>query len=182
MMCLIWIEYGYDYNVHLVSPNPNWQNDIYNKWYSLIETDGMFKIGRFFISHCRNEMVASVNTKRVSWVFWFHLTDNEKSQTSQNQQQQIIIRKHLAISQVRRIRVFSRRWRAFKKIFLLVDCQRNIFVPGFKMLQCRCDCSYFEDEPAIQSCYALLIQNNSWSLSWIFRNYTQNSLKCSLSS
>ena len=27
-------------------------------------------------------------------------------------------------------------------------------VPGLKMLLCRCDCSYFEDEPAIQSCYS----------------------------
>ena len=32
--------------------------------------------------------------------------------------------------------------------------QRNRFVPGFKMLQCLCDCSYFEDEPADQSCYS----------------------------
>ncbi len=30
--------------------------------------------------------------------------------------------------------------------------QRNRFMPRFKMLLCRCDCSYFEDEPAIQSC------------------------------
>ncbi len=32
--------------------------------------------------------------------------------------------------------------------------QRNRFMPRFKMLLCRCDCSYFEDEPAIQSCYS----------------------------
>ena len=32
--------------------------------------------------------------------------------------------------------------------------QRNRFMPRFKMLLCRSDCSHFEDEPAIQSCYS----------------------------
>ncbi len=50
-----------------------------------------------------------------------------------------------------------------EKVQILILCtvplaqqgaKRIRFASGFKMLLCQCDCSYFGDQPVIQSCYS----------------------------